>query len=162
MENWPPLLRYPARALNGPGQASRENPLKRPLSAPRGKGTARLCMTGFRIARCGFAPACLEGQGGMPPKQWPEGNGRTSPSGHYPASLCQSTEIPGLPQTSAWQKKGPRNYIRSPFHLLKRPYAFLAISVSCVKAAASLTASSASILRLISTPAVFRPCIKVE
>ena len=44
----------------------------------------------------------------------------------------------------------------------KSDYAFLAISVSWVKAAASLTANSASILRLISTPAVFRPCIKVE
>ena len=40
--------------------------------------------------------------------------------------------------------------------------AFLAISVSWVKAAASLTASSASILRLISMPATFRPCMKVE
>ena len=40
--------------------------------------------------------------------------------------------------------------------------AFLAISISWVKAAASLTASSASILRLISMPATFRPCMKEE
>ena len=40
--------------------------------------------------------------------------------------------------------------------------AFLAISVSWVKAAASLTAISASIFRLISMPATFRPCMKVE
>ena len=40
--------------------------------------------------------------------------------------------------------------------------AFLAISHSWVKAAALFTANSASILRLISTPAAFRPCIKVE
>ena len=38
----------------------------------------------------------------------------------------------------------------------------LAISVRAVNAALSLTASSASILRLISTPAFFRPFIKVE
>ena len=40
--------------------------------------------------------------------------------------------------------------------------ALLAISVSWVKAAASLTAISASIFRLISMPATFRPCMKVE
>ncbi len=40
--------------------------------------------------------------------------------------------------------------------------AFLAISVSWVKAAASLTAISASIFRLISMPATFRPCMKLE
>ena len=40
--------------------------------------------------------------------------------------------------------------------------AFLAISVSWVKAAGSLMASSESILRLISMPATFRPCMKVE
>ena len=40
--------------------------------------------------------------------------------------------------------------------------AFLAISVSWVKAAGSLMASSESILRLISMPAVFRPCMKLE
>ena len=38
----------------------------------------------------------------------------------------------------------------------------LDISVRAVKAALSLTASSASILRLISTPAFFRPFMKVE
>ena len=38
----------------------------------------------------------------------------------------------------------------------------LAISVSWVKAALSLTAISASIFRLISTPAFFRPFMKVE
>ena len=38
----------------------------------------------------------------------------------------------------------------------------LAISVRAVKAALSLTAISASILRLISTPAFFMPFIKVE
>ena len=38
----------------------------------------------------------------------------------------------------------------------------LASSVSWVKAALSLTASSASILRLISTLASFSPCMKVE
>ena len=38
----------------------------------------------------------------------------------------------------------------------------LAMSVRAVKAALSLTASSASILRLISTPDFFRPFIKVE
>ena len=38
----------------------------------------------------------------------------------------------------------------------------LAISVRAVNAALSLTASSASILRLISTPAFFRPFMKVE
>ena len=58
---------------------------------------------------------------------------------------------------------GLRNPFRSPFIVFQKSgYAFLAISVSWVKAAASLTASSASIFRLISTPAVFRPCIKVE
>ena len=40
--------------------------------------------------------------------------------------------------------------------------AFLAVSVSWVNAALSLTASSASILRLITMPAFFRPFIKVE
>ena len=35
-------------------------------------------------------------------------------------------------------------------------------SVSAVKAALSLTAISASIFRLISTPASFRPCMKLE
>ena len=38
----------------------------------------------------------------------------------------------------------------------------LDISVRAVKAALSLTASSASILRLIYTPAFFRPFMKVE
>ena len=40
--------------------------------------------------------------------------------------------------------------------------AFLAISTSWAKAASLFTASSASIFRLISTPAAFRPCMKVE
>ncbi len=40
--------------------------------------------------------------------------------------------------------------------------AFLAVSVSWVKAALSLTAISASILRLMMMPAFFRPFIKVE
>ena len=40
--------------------------------------------------------------------------------------------------------------------------AFLAMSTSCLKAASLLTASSESILRSIATPALFRPCIKVE
>ena len=40
--------------------------------------------------------------------------------------------------------------------------AFLAMSHRAVNATASLMAISDSILRLISTPASFRPCMKVE
>ena len=51
--------------------------------------------------------------------------------------------------------------------LLYLPYAdqaraFLAVSVSWVKAALSLTASSASIFRLMTTPAFFSPFMKLE
>ena len=59
------------------------------------------------------------------------------------------------------QQKNSAPNFRSAVFLYKNQ-AFLAISVSWVKAAASLTASSASILRLISMPATFRPCMKVE
>lgn len=57
----------------------------------------------------------------------------------------------------------PGSAVRSPAQAAAdQAAAFLAISVSWVKAAASLMASSASILRLISIPAAFRPCIKLE
>ena len=61
-------------------------------------------------------------------------------------------------------KKTPDSVGIGSFCVLMRDQAslLLASSVSWVKAALSLTAISASILRLISTPAVFRPCIKVE
>ena len=41
-------------------------------------------------------------------------------------------------------------------------YAFLAMSHRAVNATASLIAISESILRLISMPATFRPCMKLE
>ena len=44
-------------------------------------------------------------------------------------------------------------------YLLK---AFFASSASAVNAAASVTARSANILRLISIPATFKPCINLE
>ena len=57
------------------------------------------------------------------------------------------------------EKASPKN--RRGFHTLCN-YAFLAISMSWVKAAGSEIASSESILRLISIPATFRPCMKLE
>ncbi len=75
----------------------------------------------------------------------------------------ESSKRPGIFHKMTASKKGPQNLFWSPLlWFSKNCHAFLAISVSWVNAAASLTASSASILRLISTPATFRPCIKVE
>ena len=64
----------------------------------------------------------------------------------------------------AAKKTAPRRVPGGGCHLRGRAQASLAlaISVSWVKAALSLTASSASILRLMVTPAFFRPFMKVE
>ena len=68
--------------------------------------------------------------------------------------FCSSSS--GAIRTKKSLRKIPETFSK------QQTYAFLAISMSWVNAAGSLIAISESILRLISMPAVFRPCMKVE
>ncbi len=69
---------------------------------------------------------------------------------------------PGL-HTDVKQKKICMQNIQTSFICGIIPvYAFLAMSHRAVNATASLIAISESILRLISMPATFRPCMKLE
>ena len=89
---------------------------------------------------------------GLGPNGWPDGPHRRNAPGGVPGTRFRRI-----------RKNSALPYGRALFNAsIRLPYAFLAISVSWVKAAASLTAISASIFRLISMPATFRPCMKVE
>ena len=95
------------------------------------------------------------------PTTWPDGGGSASD---------YRLRIHPVTGEAAWYKKIASECKKDgspdglPSFLQKVNYASwaLAISVREVKAALSLTAISASILRLISTPAFFRPFMKVE
>ena len=80
------------------------------------------------------------------------------PLSFYPISLC-------LVSSTTQKRTAPRgcSFISEPtLHrsIIRLSYAFLAISTNFANAAASCTAKSANILRLISTPAFVKPAMK--